>query len=107
MATDAGGPGSARFARLDGLGGPVGEQLRREPHADPETGIGGRYTEAAFVNTIRTGKKPEGEPLLPPMPWTVYRKMTDEDLKAVYAYLTTLKPVRNFVRAAPTAVATQ
>jgi hypothetical protein len=38
------------------------------------------------------------------MPWTVYRSMTDEDLKAVYAFLTTLKPVRNFVRAAPTLV---
>ena len=45
--------------------------------------------------------------LLPPMPWTVYRNMTDEDLKAVYAYLTTLKPVRNFVRASPTAVSTR
>ena len=35
------------------------------------------------------------------MPWPVYSKMTDEDLKAVFAYLKTLPPVRNFVRASP------
>jgi cytochrome c553 len=92
---------------LTAWAGPWGNSYAANLTPDPETGIGGRYTAAAFVNTIRTGKKPEGEPLLPPMPWTVYRNMTDEDLKAVYAYLTTLKPVRNFVRAAPTAVATQ
>ncbi|HEY5611925.1 MAG TPA: diheme cytochrome c-553, partial [Thermoanaerobaculia bacterium] len=54
--------------------------------------------EASFIQALRTGKKPEGEPLLPPMPWAVYREMTDEDLKSIYAYLTTLKPVKNFVR---------
>jgi hypothetical protein len=53
-----------------------------------ETGIGGRYTEASFIPTIRTGRKPEGEMLSPPMPWPVYRNMTD-------------KPVKNFVRATP------
>jgi hypothetical protein len=34
------------------------------------------------------------------MPWMVYRNMTDEDLKSIYAYLRTLKPVNNAVRAA-------
>jgi len=37
--------------------------------------------------------------LLPPMPWPVYRNMTDEDLKAIFAYLKTTKPVRNIVPA--------
>ena len=41
------------------------------------------------------------------MPWPVYSKMTDEDLKAVFAYLKTVQPVRNFVRASPAAVRTQ
>jgi hypothetical protein len=67
---------------------------------DRETGIGGRYTEAAFIKTIRTGVKPEGEQLAPPMPWPVYRNMTDEDLKSIYAYLTTLPAVKNIARAA-------
>jgi cytochrome c553 len=85
--------------------GPWGNSYAANLTPDIETGLGARYTEAAFIETIRTGKKPEGEPLLPPMPWTVYRNMTDEDLQAVYAYLTTIKPVRNFVRAAPVQVA--
>jgi hypothetical protein len=37
------------------------------------------------------------------MPWAVYRNMTDEDLKAIYALLTTVPPVKKFVRAAPPA----
>jgi hypothetical protein len=41
------------------------------------------------------------------MPWPVYNKMTDEDRKAVFAYLKTVPPVRNFVRASPAPVRTQ
>ena len=86
--------------------GPWGHSYAANLTPDKETGIGARYNEAAFIKTIRTGKKPEGEMLAPPMPWPVYAKMTDEDLKAVFAYLRTLQPVRNFVRASP-AVPTQ
>jgi cytochrome c553 len=89
---------------LTAWAGPWGNSYAANLTPDTETGLGARYTEAAFINTIRTGKKPEGEVLLPPMPWPVYRNLADEDLKAIYAYLTTLKPVKNFVRAAPTAV---
>jgi mono/diheme cytochrome c family protein len=31
------------------------------------------------------------------MPWPVYRNMTDEDLKAIFAYLKTIPPVSNHV----------
>jgi len=31
------------------------------------------------------------------MPWTEYRNLTDEDLKAIFAYLQSLKPVENAV----------
>jgi len=37
--------------------------------------------------------------VMPPMPVDVYVNMKDDDLKAIYAYLTTLKPIRNAVRA--------
>jgi cytochrome c553 len=80
--------------------GPWGVSYTANLTPDPETGIGRRYTEASFIATMRTGKKPEGEPLLPPMPWPTYKYMTDEDLKALYAYLQTLTPVNNFVRIA-------
>ena len=80
--------------------GPWGVSYASNLTPDPETGIGKRYNEASFIKTIRTGKKPEGEMLLPPMPWPNFARMTDEDLRAVYAYLQTLKPVKNFVRTA-------
>jgi hypothetical protein len=33
--------------------------------------------------------------LLPPMPWQGYSKLKDNDLKAIFAYLKTVKPVNN------------
>ncbi|CAN5457107.1 hypothetical protein BH10BAC3_BH10BAC3_34150 [soil metagenome] len=38
-----------------------------------------------------------GRMLLPPMPWQGYAKATDEDLKDIFAYLKTTKPVHNVV----------
>jgi hypothetical protein len=35
--------------------------------------------------------------LLPPMPWQGYSQMPDEDLKAIFAYLKSIKPVSNLV----------
>ena len=80
--------------------GPWGISYSANLTPDPETGIGRRYNEKSFIKTLRTGKKPEGEELLPPMPWPNFAQMTDEDLKSIYAYLQTLKPVKNFVRTA-------
>jgi mono/diheme cytochrome c family protein len=62
-----------------------------------KTGLGD-WTEAQFVKTLRTGRhQGDGRALLPPMPWIGYAEMTDEDLQAVWAYLRTLKPIRNVV----------
>jgi hypothetical protein len=36
---------------------------------------------------------------MPPMPAEVYQNMTDEDLRAIFAYLRTIKPIRNAVLA--------
>ena len=60
---------------------------------DPEKGIG-KWTEADFVRAIRTGMTPDGEKLHPFMPWPELKRMTDEDLHAMYAYLRTVPPVR-------------
>jgi mono/diheme cytochrome c family protein len=54
------------------------------------------YDEALFLQTIRTGVV-RARTLNQIMPWFVYRNMTDEDLKAVFAYLKTLKPVKHLV----------
>lgn len=80
--------------------GPWGVSYSANLTPDPTTGLGKRYTEASFIATLRSGKKPEGEPLLPPMPWEVYRQMTDQDLKAIWAYLKTIKPIVNNVKVA-------
>lgn len=61
---------------------------------DPETGIG-QWSEDDFLRTLRTGVDPEGDSLHPFMPWRQLSRMTDEDLKAIYRYLMTLKPVRH------------
>ncbi len=63
------------------------------------TGIG-NWEESAFIRAIREGKFKgieSGRPLLPPMPWQMYRNMTDDELKAVFAFLKSTKPVQNLV----------
>ncbi|HEX2091932.1 MAG TPA: hypothetical protein VHG28_05995 [Longimicrobiaceae bacterium] len=63
---------------------------------DSATGIG-RWSEADFLRTLRTGVNPGGDTLHPFMPWREYRRMSDDDLRALYRYLRTLRPVRNRV----------
>ena len=72
------------------------------------TGIGS-WTEAQFIKAIREGKSKgldNTRPLLPPMPWFNFAKMSDDDLRAVFAYLKSLPPVKNVVpQALPPAAA--
>ena len=77
--------------------GPWGYSIAANLTPDAASGLGTRYTEASFITTMRTGKKPNGTPVMPPMPSDVYQNMTDEDLKAIFAYLRTIKPIRNAV----------
>jgi mono/diheme cytochrome c family protein len=76
--------------------GPWGVTLARNLTPDKETGIGS-WTYEDFRKTIRTGVNPKGEALLPPMPIPTLQNTPESDLKAIYAYLRTLKPVRNHV----------
>jgi len=65
------------------------------------TGIG-NWQESNFITAIRHGKYKgldNSRPLMPPMPWVWYSKMTDDELKAIYAYLKSTKPVKNVVPA--------
>lgn len=77
--------------------GPWGVSYASNLTPDDNTGIG-IWTEEIFVNTLRSGRHwGVARPILPPMPWPNYARMTDEDLKAVYAYLRTVPPVHNLV----------
>ncbi len=63
------------------------------------TGIG-NWKEEQFIYAIREGKMKGlagSRPMLPPMPWQMYRNMTDDELKAIFAYLKTTKPIHNIV----------
>jgi mono/diheme cytochrome c family protein len=64
-----------------------------------QTGIG-NWTEEQFIRAMKMGKwkgLENSRNLLPPMPWQGYSQMTDEDLKAIFAYLKNIKPVNNLV----------
>jgi hypothetical protein len=54
------------------------------------------YTEALFIETIRTGKV-HARQLDDMMPTRYFRGMTDQDLKDLFAYLKTLKPIDHYV----------
>lgn len=78
--------------------GPWGMSFAGNITSDP-TGIG-NWTEEQFIRCLREGKwkgLENGRPLLPPMPWQNFRKMTYEDLRSIFAYLKTTKPVKNSV----------
>ena len=54
------------------------------------------YDETTFLKTIRNGQI-GARKLDAAMPWGDYRNMTDDDLKAIYAYIHQLKPVVHHV----------
>ena len=64
--------------------------------ADVETGIGG-WTDEEIIVAIRDGKRPDGSLVRPPMPSPFYRGISDNDIRAIVAYLRTIKPVTNEV----------
>jgi hypothetical protein len=71
---------------------------------DTETGIG-TWTEQQFVDRFKVFADSS---YVPPvfgkgefntvMPWMMYAQMTTDDLKAIYAYLKTVKPIKNQVQ---------
>lgn len=67
---------------------------------DLETGSGG-WTEDTFIKIFRTGKHlgGNGRPVLPPMPWASFTKLSDEDLRSIFGYLRSIPPLRNAVPA--------
>lgn len=87
-------PGPDRFA-----GEPLGEPdptdaafVISAPNLtpDPETGWITAWSEDAFVARFRAGRVYEGSK----MPWEVFGRMTDDDLRSIYRYLRSLPPMR-------------
>jgi hypothetical protein len=84
-------------ATMTSFAGPWGVSYAMNLTPDPETGLG-NWTEKMFIETMRTGRHlGKGRPILPPMPWVSLGAASDKDLKAVFAYLRSLPPVKNAV----------
>lgn len=77
--------------------GPWGVSFAANLTPDKRTGLGS-WTEEMFIKTMRTGKHlGVGREILPPMPWFSLAALTDKDLKAIFAYLKSIKPIENAV----------
>ena len=59
------------------------------PH--PKAGIG-RWTEADFMRAMRLGERPDGAHYYPAFPYPSFTKITDQDLRDLWAYLRTVPP---------------
>jgi len=81
---------------MDWAGGTVFDDGVTSANLTPDPSGIGYYDEALFLQTIRTGTV-RARNLKPPMPWPIYRNMTDDDLKSVFAFLRTVKPVHHMV----------
>ncbi|HEY6482230.1 MAG TPA: hypothetical protein VIY54_01765 [Steroidobacteraceae bacterium] len=77
--------------------GPWGTSYAANLTPDRVTGLGS-WTLDLFIKTIRTGKHlGVGRSLLPPMPWYNIAELTTADLNSIFAYLKSIKPIRNQV----------
>jgi cytochrome c553 len=88
--------------QLSAFSGVFGTSFASNLTPDKETGLG-EWTEKMFIDAMRTGHHqgdPNNREILPPMPKKHYALMSDADLKAIWAYLRTIKPVKNEVNPA-------
>ena len=78
----------------DYSGGPIPGMPPGTPAAanitpDSATGIGA-WTEEQFVTALRTGVRPDGSKIRPPMPIEATKLMVDDEVRATYKYLRTV-----------------
>ena len=59
------------------------------PH--PEAGLG-RWSEAAFMRAMRLGERPDGAHYFPAFPYPSFTRISDSDLRDLWAFLRTLAP---------------
>ncbi len=93
-----GEPDSARAFSGSEMGwkGPWGVRYAANLTPDLETGIG-YWTAAELAQTLRTGKRPDGSEIGPPMPMANIMQLSSEDAAAIARFLTSLKPVHHEV----------
>jgi mono/diheme cytochrome c family protein len=63
------------------------------PNITPHPGAGiGRWSEADFVRAMREGRRPDGAHYYPAFPYASFTRISDGDLRDLWAYLRSLKP---------------
>jgi mono/diheme cytochrome c family protein len=84
---------------LTAWSGPWGVSFPANLTPDTLTGLrSGVWTEELFIKALRTGKHiGTARDILPPMPWNFYGQLSDDDLKAIWAYLGTIPAIKNHV----------
>jgi mono/diheme cytochrome c family protein len=92
VACHTAGPQSPPFAGGVALNSPFGKIYSANITPDPVNGIG-RYTLYDFSRAVRNGIDKDGSRLYPAMPYPSFTKITDEDIRALYAYfMSDVKP---------------
>ncbi len=87
------GKGGKPFAGGLKVGTPMGDVISTNITPDPDHGIG-KYTEQQFDQAVRHGVRSDGSYLYPVMPYVSYAGMTDQDVRALYAwFMHRVKPV--------------
>jgi cytochrome c553 len=83
-------------SQVAGFPGPRGARFyAKNLTPDAETGLG-RWTEEQFVQTFKHGVRPDGiKYAISPMEWNIYANMKEEDVRAMYRYLRTIKVIPN------------
>jgi len=85
--------GGRTFAGGRPLPTPFGTIYATNITPDPDTGIG-RWPESAFTRAMREGVDREGRHLYPAFPYDHFTHLTDDDVKALYAFMMTREPVK-------------
>lgn len=78
-------PGGQPYAGGLTVPTPVGAIVSTNITPSTTAGIG-RYTERQFSDAVRKGIRADGAHLYPAMPYTSYAQVTDDDVRALYAY---------------------
>ena len=89
--------GARDFAGGRAVPTPFGTIYSSNITPDPETGIG-RWSEAAFRRAMQSGVNRDGQHLYPTFPYDHFTHVSDEDNRALYAYLMTRRPVHATAR---------
>ena len=89
-------PGGQPYAGGYAVNTPFGTIYGSNITPDQKTGIG-RWSLEAFARAMHEGVSMEGSHLFPAFPYNAYTKLSDDDVKALYAYLMTRPPVNSTV----------